>query len=328
MQNFTDAIPAHVLNNIKDLNLNIRSKNCHEAINDLLQRTVLLGGKRIRPMLTFLFANLFNVDAKKIDSCASGIEMVHAASLAHDDVIDNATTRRGNPSINIVESNKRAVLAGDYLLSDVIALVAQTGSLKLVEEIAAVIQDLSAGEWYQLDAAQNREYSREIIEEIAVKKTASVMGFCCFSSAYLAELDEEIIDFCRQIGFNIGVAFQLIDDTLDFSGDSQKDHQLDLQNGIVNAVVYEWLLLNPEKLSQFEKGEALTEVVVDYENDESMKKAIQIIQDNAISKLEKASNLLGDIKSKLNLDALASEKYEEARAPIDFIIAYLAARTH
>jgi octaprenyl-diphosphate synthase len=328
MHQILETVPPHILIQIKDLDLNISSKNCMDAINNVLQDTVLVGGKRLRPLITYLMGNLFEVSMERMDDPARGIEMVHAASLAHDDVIDNATTRRGQPSINIVSSNKRAVLAGDYLLSDVIALIARTGNLKLVEEIAKVIQELSEGEWIQLDASEGRDYSREIIKEIAMKKTASVMSFCCYSSAYLAGHNQDVIELCRKLGQNIGVAFQFIDDTLDFSGDSLKDQQLDLQNGIVNAVVFEWLELNSDFKNQFIEGKSLIELSKNMQEGESLKKAIDIVTKNALSLLDEGKEIINQIAFKLDLNEESLIKFNEARKPLDTIIDYLASRTH
>jgi len=328
MYQILERVPPHILLQIKDLDLNITSRNCMDAINNVLQETVLVGGKRLRPLITYLMGNLFQVSTELLDDPARGIEMVHAASLAHDDVIDNATTRRGNPSINVAASNKRAVLAGDYLLSDVIALIARTGQLKLVEEIAKVIQELSEGEWIQLDASESRNYSREIIKEIAIKKTASVMSFCCYSPAYLAGHSKEVIELCRKLGQNIGVAFQFIDDTLDFSGDSLKDTQLDLQNGIVNAVVFEWLELNPTYKEQFVGGKSLIELSETMQEGESLNRAVQTITDRALSLLNESKEIITEIAKTLELEGDELDHFNEARKPVDAIIDYLASRTH
>ena len=109
----------------------------------------MFGGKRLRPLLTYLVGNLFQQKIEHIKIYADSIELVHAASLAHDDVIDEAQTRRGFPSIN-TRGNKRAVLAGDYLLATVMANLASRGVLPLVREMGQVVASLAWGEWLQL----------------------------------------------------------------------------------------------------------------------------------------------------------------------------------
>lgn len=100
VKDFLDSLPKEILNRTNDLNLNIQSSNCHEAIDSILNKTVLRGGKRLRPLLTFLMGNLFQVDFDLLTPFARSTELVHAASLSHDDVIDNATQRRGVKSMN------------------------------------------------------------------------------------------------------------------------------------------------------------------------------------------------------------------------------------
>ena len=162
-----ESVPNEIMDAIFDIDLTISSEGIHDDVSPLLERTVLVGGKRIRPLLTMLMGGLFQVPVEKLKPYARMIELLHAASLSHDDVIDNATMRRSNPSINIVSSNKKAVLAGDFLFAEVIVSAAKEGNLKLVEEIALVIQALSDGEWLQLELAETKDVSREQIELIA-----------------------------------------------------------------------------------------------------------------------------------------------------------------
>lgn len=319
LSSFLQTVPKKTLWRVQTLDLNIESKTCHHEVNSLLQRTVLMGGKRLRPLLTYLMGNLFNVDSERLTPYAKSIEMVHAASLSHDDVIDNATTRRGKPSINKVGSNKKAVLAGDYLLADVIVSLTNEGHLDLVREMSCVIQDLAEGEWIQLDASEERQYSRELIEKIAAKKTASVMSWCCIAPAYLAKQSHAVIEYARQFGHNLGIAFQLMDDTLDFSGNSKKDNMLDLQNGIVNAVVFEWLELNPEYKEKFKNGENIKSLLDQNKLDE----AIEIVKNRALKHLDQCHELLEILIREAGLN---QDRAKEAKRPLELILQYLAER--
>jgi octaprenyl-diphosphate synthase len=185
---FFESLPPVILNRATSLDLNITSSNAHDAIDEILSKTVLSGGKRLRPLLTYLSGNLFKADFDLLDPFARATELVHAASLAHDDVIDNATLRRGRPSINILSSNKKSVLAGDYLLSKVIVDLTYANNLELLKRMSLVIKDLSEGEWLQLDLINSRLYTKEKIIEIAMKKTSSVMSYCTSSPAILAQM--------------------------------------------------------------------------------------------------------------------------------------------
>jgi geranylgeranyl pyrophosphate synthase len=324
VSDFLESIPSDILLRAVNLDLKVRSVNAHEAIDSVLSRSVLKGGKRLRPLLTYLMSNLFKVNLDDITPFARSTELVHAASLSHDDVIDNATIRRGTPSINILASNKKAVLAGDYLLSSVIVDLTQTGRLDLVKEMSLVIKDLSEGEWLQLDLISTRDYTRELIKEIALKKTSSVMSYCTLAPAMYSQAPKIVQDHARDLGLKLGLAFQLIDDTLDFSGDSLKDQQLDLQNGVVNAVVFEYLDANSEIKKMFMKGENLSEILL--KADLSM--SILIVTELAHSYLEEARVSLNEIKKYLSESSYKNDEsnLNNAIELIELIFAYLVLR--
>lgn len=320
---FLEALPKVALESSKNMDLKIRSVKAHEAIDAILSRSVLRGGKRLRPLLTFLMGHLFSVDFEILTPYARASELVHAASLSHDDVIDNATMRRGAPSINILASNKKAVLAGDYLLSSVIVDLTNAGNLELVREMSLVIKDLSEGEWLQLDLIDDRNYTRELIREVAMKKTSSVMSYCCVAPAILCGAEKTTVELCREFGKHLGLAFQLIDDTLDYSEDSQKDQELDLKNGIVNAVVFELLDLNPEAFKRFKNGENLIDVVdgIAYE------KFVKKISAEAHSNLESAKNILEKLKIVLSAQSkISAEELDKRIEALELIISYMALR--
>lgn len=309
------SLPPEVLKRIGDFDVNIPSKAGEKAVCELLERTVLSGGKRLRPMLTYLMGTLFGASLDRLDVLARSIEQVHAASLAHDDVIDNATLRRGEPSINIQGSNKKAVLAGDFLLSEVIVNLSEQTSLELVREMSLVIKDLSLGEWVQSDAAENREYSPEILEDIAQKKTASVMSWCCLAPAILMGADQAKVKLARDFGHHLGLAFQQMDDTLDFSTESNKDLGLDLQNGLVNFVMYEWLQEDPARMKQYLAGEKLSELVANADFTQACAKVEKRAQDH----LQQCRELFKTLGQEL--------PGVEAQKPLLLMIDFLGARS-
>lgn len=313
-------VPSAIIERVNHLDLNISSDDAKVEINSLLQNTVLFGGKRLRPLLTYLFGDLFAVNLESVAPYARAIELVHAASLAHDDVVDNATTRRGRSSINIVSSNKMAVLAGDYLLADVIVDLTKAKNLKLVEEMSLVIQDLALGEWIQHDSAKKRNYTREIIREISLKKTASVMSWCAVSPAILSGQSDNVVSYCREFGRHLGIAFQLVDDALDFSGTSNKDKFIDLTNGIVNAVTFEWLELNPDINYEFKKGGDIAALW----NEKNLDLAIAKVKAEAHEHLRAASDIL-DVIAK-EIDRTHANQFQKARKPIEYILQHLEKR--
>lgn len=314
-----ESIPKEIVLNVSSMDLSIQSRNCNEQIDELLKKSVLVGGKRLRPLLTHLMGNLFSLSISKVAPYARSVELVHAASLSHDDVIDNATTRRGIPSINIQGTNKKAVLAGDYLLADVIVELTKAGNIHLVQEMATVIQELAEGEWIQLDASEDRKYSRDVIEKIALKKTASVMSYCSLAPAILSDSSPIIVEYCRDFGKNLGLAFQYMDDTLDFSDRSKKDSLLDLENGLVNSVLFEWLKFNPDLMEKFKKGENLRNLFTSTNLD----KAISVVRKRAFSHLEKSREILQIISKEIKGEPGHIDK---AMEPLIQILDYLGKR--
>ncbi len=321
MTDFLANIPESVLERCGRLDLSVESKNCHQAVDQILEKTVLSGGKRLRPMLTYLAGQIVLNDISQLDPFSKAIEMVHAASLAHDDVVDEATLRRGEPSINIVASNKRAVLAGDYLLADVIYTLAHKGDLEIVKEMSKVIEELALGEWIQSDAILERSYSRELIQKIAHYKTASVMSWCTWISSYLANHSAEGQQAAKSLGHHIGIAFQLMDDTLDFSEDSQKDQLLDIKNNIVNSVVLEWLEMNPSVFKEYKDGKDLIDLWTN-ENLKNIDEAVQSVVDIANSHMDQAKKALDII-----VQESTNKEAKELASPILFLMDFILKRS-
>lgn len=238
------SVPLHIIKEVSSLDLSLGDAP-NQEITGLLNNTLLVGGKRLRPLLTFLMSEFFELELKEMGLFARAIEMTHSATLAHDDVIDTATERRGKPSINVVASNKKAILSGDYLLAQTMAELAKTGDVRFIQELSWVLQELVDGEWLQLDNHLDSEYDREKIEQIALKKTASAIAWCCVTPAIKANQSKEVIELARNFGLKFGVAFQEIDDVIDFQTTSLKDRFQDLRNGILNSVLFELFDIDP-----------------------------------------------------------------------------------
>ncbi len=240
------AISPAVLNSVQRLDFSLSEWQRNPRIGKLLGKTVLSGGKRLRPLMTFMMADLLGVEHQVIEPFSRYIELVHASTLAHDDVIDNAEYRRGEPSINIVASNKQAVLAGDYLLAYVLQEIAQTGRNDLVSEMAAIIADLAEGEWLQIENSVKKDLSWADVERVALKKTGSVLRWSCAAPALLAYPNGYLLPEARRLGEAIGIAFQLTDDILDFKR-SDGSEGADIKNRVVSAVIFEALCLTHDR---------------------------------------------------------------------------------
>ncbi len=315
-QDFFTHMPPGVLEQLASLQFELDHPRADKAMRELLNRTVLMGGKRLRPLLTYLMGHFFKLPLADLDVLARSVEQVHAASLAHDDVIDNATTRRNAPSINILGSNKKAVLAGDYLLADVIVNLAKLENPNLVAEMARVIQELAHGEWIQWDAVLERSIDEDRLEKIARFKTASVMSWCAVAPAMLAKLDPKIIQTAKVFAEHLGLCFQLMDDTLDHSENSQKDQNLDLQNEQINSVLYAWMQAHPEKWQAYQQGEPLASLTAGGDFSAAREK----VQAQASEHLNAARAGLESLKT-------LYPSYEKAAVPaLEVIMSYLEER--
>ena len=173
-------------------------------------------GKQMRPMFVFLAANLCGGISERSYRAANLIEMIHTATLVHDDVVDDANKRRGFFSVNALWKNKIAVLVGDFLLSKGLQLAAKHKDYDFLEIISAVTKEMSEGELLQIEKARRLDIKEDIYFEIIRQKTATLIAACCATGASSAGASEEEVEKLRLLGEKIGIAFQIKDDLFDY----------------------------------------------------------------------------------------------------------------
>ena len=174
------------------------------------------GGKRMRPMLIFLTAKNYGIVTDVTQNAALGLELLHTASLVHDDVVDESSERRGQPSVNASYNNKVAVLVGDYILSTALLRVALSDNQRIVQHLADLGRTLAAGEVLQLSNISNQEISEEVYYQVIDKKTAALFESCSVLGSIAAGVSEEEIEKARKFGHYIGMIFQIRDDIFDY----------------------------------------------------------------------------------------------------------------
>lgn len=186
--------------------------------------TLEAGGKRIRPALAALSAAATQrpVDPSRLARIGACLEMIHMATLIHDDVIDEAATRRGKPTAASVHGNTASILSGDVLLAKAMCILAQDGDLHLIRIVSQAVVELAEGEVKEIDARGKFDLSME--EHLAVlrMKTAAFIECCCRAGAQVAHASPEETEAVAKYGHHLGMAFQIADDLLDFRGDSAK----------------------------------------------------------------------------------------------------------
>ncbi len=176
-------------------------------------------GKQVRPMFVFLSAKITGQVGESTYRAASLIELLHTASLVHDDVVDDAYERRGFFSINALWKNKVAVLVGDYLLSQGLLLALRHGEHRLLEIVSEAVKNMSEGELLQMEKARRLDIEEQVYFDIIRQKTASLIAAACAAGAASSGTDPETIDRMRLFGEKIGIAFQIKDDLFDFGTD-------------------------------------------------------------------------------------------------------------
>ena len=174
------------------------------------------GGKRMRPMLILLTAKNFGKVSSVTQNAAVGLELLHTASLVHDDVVDESSERRGQASVNATYDNKVAVLVGDYILSTALLKVSITDNQKIIQLLAELGRTLAAGEILQLSNIQNQDFSEDIYYQIINNKTAALFEACAKIGAISAGASDEEVMAAAKFGQNIGLIFQIRDDIFDY----------------------------------------------------------------------------------------------------------------
>ncbi|MBP7183992.1 MAG: polyprenyl synthetase family protein [Saprospiraceae bacterium] len=177
-------------------------------------------GKQVRPMFVFLSAKLIAGECIEATfTAASMIELLHTATLVHDDVVDDSYERRGFFSVNALWKNKIAVLVGDYLLSKGLLLSVENNAFNILRIVSNAVREMSEGELLQMEKARKLDIKEDIYYDIIRQKTASLIASACSAGAASVTTDSEVIEKMRFLGENIGIAFQIKDDLFDFGTD-------------------------------------------------------------------------------------------------------------
>ncbi|NLN19127.1 MAG: polyprenyl synthetase family protein [Firmicutes bacterium] len=268
------------------------------------------GGKRIRPVLTLLSASLFTQDVSEVVPVAAAMELIHMATLVHDDVIDVADTRRGRATINYVWGNQQAVLAGDALLARALCLLAEVGLLEVVRIVSRMIHGMCEGELTQNANLGNLAQTEAEYFERIEKKTALFFSVCCQAGALVARGPSEDVEAMGEYGRLLGLAFQVIDDVLDFTADAEvlgKPVGSDFVSGVITLPVIHILrqskaqaelsLCLASRSSVKEAIPQVLEIVREYGGVDYSLQVAQTLVSRAKERLPKSGN--GDIRKAL-----------------------------
>lgn len=209
---------------MEQVNTLIRDRMASEhapRIPEVTAHLVEAGGKRLRPMLTLASAKMCGYDGPYHVHLAATVEFIHTATLLHDDVVDESAQRRGRPTANLLWDNKSSVLVGDYLFARSFQLMVETGSLRVLDILANASATIAEGEVLQLSAATDLRTDESVYLQIVRGKTAALFSAAMEVGGVIAGVDDALTQALFDYGDALGIAFQIVDDLLDYQGDTK-----------------------------------------------------------------------------------------------------------
>jgi octaprenyl-diphosphate synthase len=274
-------------------------------------------GKQMRPMFVFLSAKMFTDTNESSYRAASLIELLHTATLVHDDVVDDSQYRRGFFSINALWKNKIAVLIGDYILSRGLLLALDNDEFQLLKIVSKAVREMSEGELLQIEKARKLDIDEAVYFDIIRQKTASLIASCCACGASSVNQPKEVIDKMHQIGELAGIAFQIKDDLLDYGDGSTigKPTGIDIKEQKMTLP----LIYALKQASFLEKRRIIGIVKNNNNNPRKVQKVVEFV--NASGGLDYAKSKMEGYKQKA-LNLLNEFPETEARLALAQLIEY------
>jgi octaprenyl-diphosphate synthase len=219
-----DELVSLVAGDMERVNATILSRTGSEVtmIPEVANHLISSGGKRLRPMLTLAMANLTGYSGDGHIKLAASVEFMHTATLLHDDVVDESELRRGKLSARMLWGNEASVLVGDFLLGQAFRMMVEVGSLRALDILSAAAATIAEGEVMQLAAAKNTATTEDEYLAVIRGKTAELFAAACEVGPVIANRPKAEQTACRSVGMNLGIAFQLVDDVLDYGGKAAK----------------------------------------------------------------------------------------------------------
>lgn len=290
----------------------------YEQLKATLDYLLGSGGKRLRPALVVLSSKFYPTDAEKVTCLAAAVETLHTATLIHDDLIDNSFLRRGNPTLNTMWSSAATVLTGDYLFARAAAFAAETESVRVVSIFAQTLMTICNGELNQIFGSAEGQLTREYYYQRIYSKTASLFAASTEAGSLISGAPETEAQALRDYGYNLGMAFQIVDDVLDFAGnegDLGKPIGSDLRQGIITLPTIHFLEAHPG-------DETVTKVLSSRaEGDDEVQAAVEVIKESGAieSSMTEAQRFVA--KSRDALSTLPHNEYRQAMLDLaDFVV--------
>ena len=257
-----------------------QADEAHPDLRAALEHLLAAGGKRVRPTLSLLVGNMLGAPLEKVVTLGAAVELLHTATLVHDDLIDGSLLRRGTPTLNARWSPPATVLTGDFLFARAAKLAAETDHLPLMKLFSETLAIIVNGELTQMFTSRGL-INRDNYYKRIYAKTASLFEMTTRAAAMVSPVNEESIESMRDFGYQIGMAFQIVDDILDFSGDQNavgKPLGSDLLNGLVTLPAIYFAEINPDDLDVLSLPQG------GWTNNENMSRLVEKIRSSICTK--------------------------------------------
>ena len=278
-------------------------------------------GKQMRPMFVFLCAKLFGETKESAYTAASLIELLHTATLVHDDVIDESNFRRGVFSINALWKNKISVLVGDFLLSRGLLLAVEKNEFELLKIVSHAVKDMSEGELLQIEKTRKLNITEEVYFEIIRKKTAALISACCAAGASSSQTSSENISQMKIFGEKVGIAFQIKDDLFDYTQSPLigKPTGLDIREKKMTLP----LIYTLNQVNKQEKSFIINTIKNDSKNSKKVEQIINLVKEN--KGLEFAENKMNEYYSE-SIKILEKFDDNEAKDSLKKLVEFVVKR--
>ena len=245
---------------------------------EIVEHVLRPKGKRIRPALALLAGKFHNYNLDLLIPMATGVELLHTATLVHDDTIDNSLVRRGTPTVNSLWSKSTAVLAGDYLFARAADLVSTTDNVRVMRLFAQALMSVCNGELFQSFSTYDWQQTRQDYYARIGSKTAALFSLATESGSVLSGAPEHAVQSLKSYGYNLGMAFQIVDDILDFTGEEQelgKPVGNDLLQGVLTlpAILF---------LEKYPEGNPIGDIFENRDKQEDWERVIELISNSPV----------------------------------------------
>jgi len=303
---------AKVRDNLKSI-----SKVDFPWLSEQLGYVVRSGGKVIRPALTLLSGRFYNYNLKYLLPMATAVELMHTATLVHDDAIDKSAVRRGKPTLNTLWGEETSVLLGDYLFAKAGETVSDTHHPQVIKLFSQTLATISSGELSQLLGAFKLDQTRQHYFQRISGKTASLFCLATVSGAILSEAPEKAVKALKEYGYNLGIAYQIVDDVLDFTGTEEKLGKpagTDLAQGTLTLPT---ILL----LERYPEDNPVKRLFENRDKQENLKLAIELVRNSSI--VQECYGIASEYRAKAcqNLNQLPENASRQALTGLaDYII--------